>query len=553
LYSEASPANTKSDAVLRSFRKGAESDAVLRSFQEDAESDDVPDTFSDSGETAQEDVKDDAVLRSFIEEGREDYTGRPPGFAAYNARPAAMSDGLRGFVKEELRRRGVSDDATDRLDALAASGRPMTVSAVFGALSGNTRASASLTEDESNILKGLLAKLGIDADGQAEILAMSDAGNVNGMWNRVSAALADHKDGLGIGGQEFFVLLRGLDISPGTATSLARRFEERESAGFTGESLGELLAPVEKELADRAAASRDAARHIRGAVDEAVRRARAGKRFELIEDARGNRLSEQSEVLMHDSVRRRTGVDDIADSGRDEKESGDHRGDRVGRSEDLPGAVREKTEAQSDLSSGREKEKTASHSTPRAASPEKAQTPPADGVFINAVVSGGEAVSGRNRLPTARAETYSAEIFDQVESGLLQGALNGARRLTLQLNPEELGSVTVMLSFHQGELRADIRAERAESAELIARHMAELKASLEDQGIRVAELDVRASVSDNGFAGTWDESGEHNLMRDAGERDRLMRLARLRREEAEEAATAPDRHRENGGGLHLVA
>jgi flagellar hook-length control protein FliK len=59
-----------------------------------------------------------------------------------------------------------------------------------------------------------------------------------------------------------------------------------------------------------------------------------------------------------------------------------------------------------------------------------------------------------------------------VESGLLQGVRNGAQRLTLQLHPEELGAVTVILSFHQGELRAGIRAERAESAEILARQLA---------------------------------------------------------------------------------
>jgi hypothetical protein len=72
----------------------------------------------------------------------------------------------------------------------------------------------------------------------------------------------------------------------------------------------------------------------------------------------------------------------------------------------------------------------------------------------------------------------------------------------------------------------------------------------------VAELDVRASVSDNSFAGTWSGHEGHNELRDAGERERLLRLARLRHEEApaDTASTPASRyHRENEGGLHLVA
>jgi flagellar hook-length control protein FliK len=481
----------------------------------------------------------DAVLRSFIEEGRSDYSGRPPGFAAYDERPSAVNDDLRDLVKDELRKRGVPEASSDGLDALAASGMPLTVTAMFNALTGRSRASAPLTEDERTVLKGLLTKLGIDADAQADILAMSDAGNVNGMWKRVSAALAGHNNELGITGEEFAVLLKGLDLSPDNAAFLAGRFAEREGAGFTGGSLGELLAPAEKELADRALAASGAAREMRAAVDEAMRRAKVGERSEPVDDKRGNRFSEQSEALMRNSARRRTGEDDISDSGRD----ADARNDRRSRHEDAQKFARETVPQ--------------STSPARAANAGETGERPASDAFINALVTGGETASARNPQTAARAEHYSSEIFSQVESGLLQGVRNGAQRLTLQLNPEELGAVTVILSFHQGELKAGIRAERTESAELLAGRLADLKASLEEQGIKVAELDVRASVSDNGFAGTWTGSEEHNLMRDADARDRLLRLARLRREETTadptDTVSATDRHWTKGSGLHLVA
>jgi flagellar hook-length control protein FliK len=532
---------------------GADFDAVLRSFvvEEGSGDDAVASASTDGSQPSAQgsaDAGTDAVLRSFIEEGRTDYSGRPAGFAAYDESPAAVSGNFCDFVKEELRRRGVPDAGSDRLDALAASGRPMTVTAVFNALTGRSRAGASLTEDESDTLKGLLTKLGIDADGQADILAMSDAGNVNGMWKRISAALDGHNNELGISREEFTALLKGLDLSPDNAAALARRFAERESAGFTGDSLRELLAPAEKELADRALASQNAAREMRAAVDEAMRRAKAGERSEPVDDKRGNRFSEQSEALMQDSVRRRTGADDVADSGRDGGESAEGRRDAESRADKLLRTDREKSPQNTQ---GTQSTQTTQRATTAGGDAGR----PTSGAFVNALVTGGETVFAGNPQTTARAERYSAEIFSQVESGLLQGAYNGARRLTLQLNPEDLGAVTVILSFHQGELRAGIRTERAESAEILARQLADLKTSLEEQGIKVAELDVRASVSDNSFTGTWEGHEEHNLLRNAGERDRLLRLARLRREEApaDPIPTASALYRENGGGLHLVA
>ncbi|MDR1685525.1 MAG: flagellar hook-length control protein FliK [Desulfovibrio sp.] len=524
---------------------GADFDAVLRSAVEDAGGDD----------TVASTTAGDSVLRSFIEEGRTDYSGRPAGFAAYDESPSAVNGSFCSFVKEELHRRGVPETSSERLDALAASGRPLTVTAVFNALTGRSRASAALTEDEGNTLKGLLTKLGIDPDEQASLLAMSDAGNVNGVWKRISAALAGHNNELGISGEEFAVLLKGLDLSSDTIKALSRRFAEQESAGFTGASLRELLAPAEKELADRALASQSAAREMRAAVDEAMRRAKAGERSEPVDDKRGNRFSEQSEALMQDSVRRRTGTDDVADAGRDDGknaedngESAENRGNREGRPDDLSRFNREKSPQNTQ---GTQNTQT----TQRAANDGVAEKRSASEVFVNALATGGQTASAGNTQTTARAERYSSEIFSQVESGLLQGIRNGAQRLTLQLNPEDLGAVTVILSFHQGELRAGIRAERAESAEILARQLAELKAGLEEQGIKVAELDVRASIADNGSAGTWAGQEEHNLLRDAGERDRLLRLARLRREEApaDAISTISARYRENGGGLHLVA
>jgi flagellar hook-length control protein FliK len=155
------------------------------------------------------------------------------------------------------------------------------------------------------------------------------------------------------------------------------------------------------------------------------------------------------------------------------------------------------------------------------------------------------------------ARSFRQEIFSQVEQGILSGTQNGTNRLTLQLNPVELGQVTVILSVHQGEVKATIRADQPESAGILREQMGQLKAALEAEGLKVKELDVQTSLREELAADQRDGHQEHNLMRDAEERDRMMRLARIRRnaagqtDQTESLESAP---RENEqAGLHIVA
>jgi hypothetical protein len=87
--------------------------------------------------------------------------------------------------------------------------------------------------------------------------------------------------------------------------------------------------------------------------------------------------------------------------------------------------------------------------------------------------------------------------------------------------------------------------------------MGQLKAALEAEGLKVKELDVQTSLREELAADQQDGRQEHNLMRDAEERDRMMRLARIRRnaagqtDRAETLESAP--HANEQTGLHIVA
>ncbi len=132
----------------------------------------------------------------------------------------------------------------------------------------------------------------------------------------------------------------------------------------------------------------------------------------------------------------------------------------------------------------------------------------------------------------SKTENFQQAIFSQVEQGVLQTAQNGAKHLTLQINQGEAGQVTLLLTVKNGEVRATMRTDDPDNAALLSERLGELKASLEESGLKVAKLEVETRLGEDSSFKQWEGSKEHNAMQDAEERARMARLSILRRGEA---------------------
>lgn len=150
-------------------------------------------------------------------------------------------------------------------------------------------------------------------------------------------------------------------------------------------------------------------------------------------------------------------------------------------------------------------------------------------------------------------------IFEQIDKGLFKNLQNGASRLTLQLEPENLGQVHLTLQVQGKEVRALIRTEHQDVTRVLAEQLAQVRESLEQQGLRVAELEVKTGLSDNSLEGRqWTSAEQHNmeqqrqLMADLRNRMRVLREVidggAPREEAAQSVATLL---KENG--LYVVA
>lgn len=493
--------------------------------------------------TGMQNTEFDSVLASFIQEDRYDYSGRPAGFSAHVTEQGTLDSDTVDSFKKELEKRKVDAETIARLEELALSDTPMTVATAFGALSGKGRSTEALEGEERDAFKALLGKLGFSKEEQEEMLGLSDDGNRAAMRQRLSGKLNSLEDSADITAKEWKALLNGLDLSSGTQKNLLALFGDAEELALTGAELKTMLSQMDREYALRDAAAQHAQSQMRDAMDAALKSSKVKEQSGPVENLRGSRRSDQSEALMQNSVRKNTGVDNLKqeltdeDSGFEDKKDGRSRSERILATDD-------------DL-----------RAAPKARTAGTDGTRPIDTFFqrIDAAVSqaapqpAAQPASAQNL--NSMAKDFRGEIFSQVEKGILQSAQNGTQNLTLQLAPAELGRITVVLSLQQGEMKATIRAEQPESADVLREQMAELKTSLEEQGIKVKELDVQTGLQDRADQDRWDGHREHNLMHDQTERDRAMRLTRLRREagtgntvnlEATQRATTDT-------GLHIVA
>ncbi|GAB6058083.1 flagellar hook-length control protein FliK [Desulfonatronum parangueonense] len=152
-------------------------------------------------------------------------------------------------------------------------------------------------------------------------------------------------------------------------------------------------------------------------------------------------------------------------------------------------------------------------------------------------------------------------VLNQVNSGLLQNLGQGRQQLTLQLNPADLGSLTVNLKVVGKEIQAVLRAESSEARQIIAENMPLLRQSLESQGLRVTRLEVSTQLQDqsqNQFTQHWHGS-EGQKFQEQGANTQWAALGRgLLKNSAsginvssEEASILLDSSRE--GGINLVA
>jgi len=118
--------------------------------------------------------------------------------------------------------------------------------------------------------------------------------------------------------------------------------------------------------------------------------------------------------------------------------------------------------------------------------------------------------------------------------------------VTLRLHPEELGQVKVELVMDKDSVRAHLHAQSQQVQEVLERHLPRLRDALEQQGLKIDQLQVSVDSQHHGNRETFQQ---HEQQRFAGFQKMPASLAGYKGEPGAAPTTqAPTRQ---GSGLSL--
>ena len=136
-----------------------------------------------------------------------------------------------------------------------------------------------------------------------------------------------------------------------------------------------------------------------------------------------------------------------------------------------------------------------------------------------------------------------------VEQTIDKFAVNQAKEtgsVTLRLHPEELGQVKVELVMDKDSVRAHLHAQSQQVQEVLERHLPRLRDALEQQGLKIDQLQVSVDSQHNGNRGAFQQHEQQSF---AGHQKMPATLAGYKGTPAEAPSAQPMARQ--GSGLSL--
>lgn len=500
------------------------------------------------------------------EEGKDSTVGKPsestvqsddtPSEAAADTKMTA--EDVRD-LEDDLKEYGFSDDEIKKLEKRAESDEGLTWGQFVNSLTEKMQGlkGASLSGEQSKDLKSFLSKIGFDEKGTAKVLALLQQGDREKALDAINkqlASLADSKQlNFSKGEMNAFVAAMGLSkeasakireilgkshLPKDMKEALSEIRQELKSLENKNRNLVKAVGKAAATAMDDESAKNSAARHLSGPVDQQAKTA-AGEQpsRQGAEGGNADLFGDRNSTTSHDA-----GVKAGPAAQAKPGESADAAMESF--MDDGNSKSEEKSNWKSFFSTLRE---DASKTGGRLASSKT------DGALADAA---GKAASKPVTAKTAES-TNAPRMARQVESAILKNVGQGTKQLTLKLNPENLGKLHIVLQTKGDEVRALIRADSHDTARVLSEQIDSIRSSLENQGLKVAKIDVQTSLTGNQDNANWFGQDSHNMAREREEFARFQsRLRNLRSEEdalAQDVNLPHDKANLAQQGLHIVA
>lgn len=469
-------------------------------------------------------------------------------------------------VIKDLRKQGVDDETLARVAELMNRPGGTTAKEIHTAVMGNDP--AKLTDADLQRIASFLDR--VDPSGQLKTGIMDDlkAGRtfkVTDKLNSIMEGLAKEGASLNMDKGEILSLGKALRLGDDAMKSLEKAFGGKDSLKLGATEARDLLAPLLLEIQKQQKNMEKAVDVLATALKPAVDKARARLKAEADAAGQRSRRTEQSEMLIRDTVTRE-GVNktaetasrtegtpaegNAADKVRDrlaaKAEDGNQTGSQAGK-EGADKAAKAKADKAEDAKFDplADAKSTTKKEDPwdallrklevRTEQPVVRTETPQPLTVASSLGMQSASQAAQAGQQTARATGHmAAKVLSQVEQGVLSALADGTKRMTLNLNPVELGAVSVILSSRNGEVSAILKPERPETAAMMTQQADVLRHTLEQQGIKVDKVEVQ-TPQDQRSNEQWQGMDQHNASHEQQTRrdalDRMRRLGQMREAE----------------------
>lgn len=127
--------------------------------------------------------------------------------------------------------------------------------------------------------------------------------------------------------------------------------------------------------------------------------------------------------------------------------------------------------------------------------------PPSQGQTLHGVqqMNPSHPQAKQTAMPFSQQQPMESNVVNQVFVRLVSGIQQGSRSMVINMHPPELGRVKVSLVSDNGRLSAVLHTENQQVQGILDRNLPQLRQSLQDQGLAIADLGV--SLESGGHQG----------------------------------------------------
>lgn len=435
-------------------------------------------------------------------------------------------------VRDKLEQAGVSKEKLEELDKKVQSPEGMTwgqlMHTVREATLENGGKPAELTSEDKAAISSLLTRIGFDPKQADSLTAALASGKPAQAFATISAKLKElgADQTISISKGEMGALAKALKLSDSASQRLMAKFGSAGSLELTPEGMRQAFLSVKDELSGQLAQAKDAMHSIRDALHPAMEKAR--QHIEIARQAADGQV-ESSQVKPSSLLK---DPQDHAQTGQDAPNGAAKATGSAAQAD--PALAAKDSRQQNQRFSGQDGSGTQGQQG-------KSAHDKAVGEFTGKLRAEGEGHTlgdsrfgiGQtlNAASAAQAKGDSsqvlkgqnAQVLSQVESGILRNMGQGLKQLTLELTPDNLGKLNIVLTVKGKDVQAIIRADSPEAEKVLAENLQQIKQSLENQGLTVSKMEVRPGISqDSNLGQQWAGADKHNQSQDR--RDALERL-----------------------------